>query len=73
VTTMYVTYGFGSNLENCYSRVEGEDEQDCLRQISEATLGAYAFTYTEKHFAGQVEQWGLREVPLQAQVRWDVV
>jgi len=68
VMTLYVTYGYGSNLKDCYSVVQGGSWKACHDRISEATSGKYAFTYTAKEFEGQVERYGLREVPLQAQV-----
>ncbi len=68
VMTLYVTYGYGSNLKDCYSVVQGSSWKACYDQISEATSGQYAFTYTAEEFEGQVERYGLREVPLQAQV-----
>lgn len=68
---LYVTYGFGSNLKNCYSVVEGADIATCYVIINEVTQGQYAFAYTEEHFAGQVEKYGLTEVPLQEQRKPD--
>jgi hypothetical protein len=65
---LYVTYGFGSNLANCYSTVEAEDYSACYRIIEEVTQNKYAFAYSEERFAGQVERYGLTEVPLQAQI-----
>lgn len=68
VRTLFVTYGYGSNLADCYSVVRGSSWKECHDRISEGTSGQYAFTYTPKEFEGQVERYGLREVPLQAQV-----
>ena len=33
MTNFYVTYGFGTNLRNCYSVVQGHDEVDATREI----------------------------------------
>lgn len=66
--TLYVTYGYGSNLKDCYSLVQGSSWKACYDRINEVTSGQYAFTYPAKEFEGQVERYGLREVPLQAQV-----
>lgn len=66
MVTYYVTYGFGSRLANCYSAVKGEDIEDVYRQINGTTRGHYAFCYGETEFDGQIEQYGLTEVPLQA-------
>ena len=65
---LYVTYGYGSNLRNNYSRVEGKDTSDCYEQIERVCGDAYAFTYTEERFEGQPDKYGLTEVPLQAQI-----
>lgn len=61
---LYVTYGCGTDKNRGYSVVEGEDIIDCMKQVSEACGPRYAFTYREDEFAGQVERWGLRELPL---------
>ena len=66
---LYVTYGFGSNLKNGYSVVEGQDIPDCYVTINAVCGSAYAFAYTEDRFAGQVEKYDLTEVPLQAQIK----
>jgi len=68
VMTLFVTYGRRTNLHDCYSVVQGSSWKACHDRISEATSGQYAFLYTAKEFEGQVERYGLREVPLQAQV-----
>ena len=64
---LYITYGYGSNLKDCYSIVEAPDIPACYATINEVTQGKYAFAYTEEKFEGQVERYGLRKVPLQAQ------
>ncbi len=64
---MYVTYGFNSNLQGCYSVVEADTEKACLQKIRDVCGGRYAFTYSEKNFEGQVEAYNLREVELQPQ------
>lgn len=66
---IYITYGFGSNLAGCFSKVEAESEAACYFEIGQKTKMKYAFSYTEAEFAGQVERHNLREVPLQAQVK----
>lgn len=66
---VYVTYGFGSNLANCYSMVEGEDVSACYAEIDRVTDGKYAFVYDEENFKDQPEKYGLTEVPLQQQVK----
>ncbi len=66
---LYVTYGFGSNLRNCYSVVEANNIPMAYDIIHEVCGPDYAFAYTEDHFAGQVEKYGLTEVPLQAQTK----
>ena len=66
---LYVTYGFGSNLKNCYSVVEGEDILVCYKTINSVCGQAHAHIYAEKRFAGKVEHCNLTEVPLQAQIK----
>jgi hypothetical protein len=64
---LYVTYGFGSNLANCYSVVEANTEEACRQKVRNVCGGKYAFTYSEKNFEGQVEAYNLKEVELQPQ------
>ena len=64
---LYITYGLGSKLRNCYSVIEGLDYQTCRRMAEAGTNREFAFDYTEAEFAGQVEQYGMKEVPLQPQ------
>jgi hypothetical protein len=64
---LFVTYGNGYKQRNSYSVVEGETLKDCYEQIDKATNGKYAFTYDTESFAGQIEKYGLTEIPLQAQ------
>ncbi len=65
---LFVTYGYGSNLRDCYSVVEGVDALECQNKIDEVCGEAYAFSYSEEDFADQAARYGLTEVPLQAQV-----
>ena len=65
----YVTYGGGTNLSHCFSVVEGEDYGAARAIVDEITGGKFAFMYSSEEFAGQQERWGLREVPLQAQIK----
>lgn len=62
---LYVTYGCGSRLRNCFSMVEAETFQAAHAKVYEVCGTKYAFTYDEKHFAGQEEKYCLTEVPLQ--------
>lgn len=66
---LYVTYGSGYKQRNCYSIVEAESMAECQRIVNDVTRGQYAFYYTEERFAGQVEEYGLTEIPLQPQQR----
>lgn len=63
----FVTYGFGSNLKNCYSKVTGPDYSTARALVDDVTEGKFAFMYDAERFAGQVEKYGLTEVPLQPQ------
>jgi len=63
----YVTYGCGSKLRDCYSIVEAPDYV-AARKLIHAEIGTdFAFVYDENDFAGQVEQYGLKLVTLEAQ------
>lgn len=62
---LYVTYGCGTNLKQCYSVVEAEDFDIAIEAVFAGTRGRHSTTYSEDRFAGMVEKWGLREVPLQ--------
>jgi len=67
---VYVTYGYGTNLRNCYSVVEDETIDGAFEQINIVTGGKYAFTYQdEADFQRQIKQYRLREVSLQPQVK----
>lgn len=63
----YVTYACGGNLAGCYSVIDAETYLAARAIASTATRNKYAFMYDEKGFAGQVEEYKLTEVPLQAQ------
>ena len=65
---LYVTYGYGSNLRNAFSVVEGPDIRTIYETINSVCGKHYAFAYCEEAFEGQRERYGLHEVPLQAQV-----
>jgi len=65
---IYVTYGCGGNLANCYSEVFCEDYEQGRRHVDQVTGGKFAFVYGEESFAGQVEKYGLQLVDLQPQV-----
>lgn len=64
----YVTYGNGTNLKNRFSVVVAENYGKAREVIHEVTSGRFAFCYSEEEFKGQIEKYGLIEVPLQAQV-----
>lgn len=66
---LYVTYAVNSNQAKNFSIVEGDD-WGAARQTVFGTIGReFAFIYDENEFAGQVEAYGLTEIPLTAQVR----
>lgn len=67
MANFYVTYGFGSNLKNCYSTIQAEDYTEARIQIDKVTQGKFAFCYDEKEFCDQAEEYGLTEVSLQPQ------
>lgn len=69
----FVTYGSGSNLENCFSELRAIDYNAARTAAFRATGGKHAFMYSEPEWIvdglSQQEQYGLREVPLQPQKR----
>lgn len=73
----YVTYSSGSNLANCFSVVEAPNYRAARNQITEVTQRRYAFMYDRDDWEidtslgprTQQELYGLKEVPLQAQVK----
>lgn len=67
MASFFVTYGSGSNLAGCFSVIESQTYGTARAVASRVTRNKFAFMYTEKDFAGQVEQYNLTEVPLQAQ------
>jgi hypothetical protein len=62
---VYVTYGIGTNLNGCYSKVEGADYEECRAKIFQGTKARHAFDYDETEGLRIVEKYSLREVPLQ--------
>ena len=61
-----ITYGCGSNLENCYSRVTGESKQAVMDEVSRVTEGKYSFSYHDKPaYETMIKTWSLKEVELQ--------
>lgn len=62
---LFVTYGNASPVPNNYSVVEGDSIAACYKEINEVTQGLYAFAYTEEDFVGQVDRYGLTQIPLQ--------
>ena len=66
---LYVTYGWGYKQRSNYSVVEGADMLACMDTIGRVCGSAYAFTYKEADFNGQVGRYGLTEIPLQPQTR----
>lgn len=69
----FVTYGFGSHLERCYSKVEAEDIHQARDKIFKVTGGKHAFIYSARDFEGQPEKYDLMEVALQPQINLEDV
>lgn len=69
----YVTYGFGSNLEGCYSSFPAATAEEAREIVFKGTHGKHAFIYSCRDWhngwtgASQAEKYNLREVPLQPQ------
>lgn len=73
----YYAFGIGYNLARNYIVVEAEDRETARRafQAERAKVDnyggrLYAFDYDEDGFAGQIEQYGLTEVPIDAPI-WE--
>lgn len=64
---LYITYGLGSKLKNCYSVIEGLDYAVCHRMAEAGTNREFAFDYTEEDFGDMAEKYGMTEVPVQPQ------
>lgn len=60
----YVTFGQGTNLRNNYCVIEADTRNEAHDRVTEARGKSWAFLYDEADFAGQIEQYGLTEVPL---------
>jgi hypothetical protein len=70
--TVYVTYGCGSNLGKCFSRVEVPRGMSATGYVQSLIGQKYAFIYDEKHWVQngvtQEDRYGLAQVGLQAQI-----
>ena len=62
----YVTYGAGTWQHNNFSRVYALDYGSARKLIFEKIGDKFAGFYTEAGFDGQVEAYGLTEIPLTA-------
>jgi len=65
----YVTYGNGYLQRNNFSRVFAVDYGAARELIYEKIGDKFAFCYNESEFDGQIEKYGLSEIPLTAQQR----
>ena len=65
----YITYSNNSNLAHCFSKVPARDYSAARATVNCAIGSSFAFMYDDEDFSGQVEKYGLTEVPLQAQVK----
>lgn len=66
---VYITYGIGSNLSNCYSVASGKNLEDCMEKIRKKTGNRYAFNYFEEDFKVIQDRYGpMLQVPLQPHV-----
>jgi hypothetical protein len=52
---LFITYGFGYDQRNNFSVIEAPTLLECQEQLDTLTDGRYAFSYSEKDFAGQAE------------------
>lgn len=67
----FVTYGFGSTLEGCYSSLYATDVEEARALAFRTTQGKHAFLYEPPMWVDggqtQAEKYSLRLVPLQPQ------
>lgn len=64
--SLIITYGCGSNLQNCYSRVTGESMEAVRKKITEVTDNQYSFSYMDNaETADMIKRHNLTEVNLQ--------
>ena len=72
---VYVTYGCGSNLNNCFSKVEVPRGLSATGYVQSLIGQKYAFIYDEVHWVhnsiSQEDRYGLTQVELQAQISGD--
>lgn len=68
MANFYVTYGYCSNLGRNFSVVEADDYAAARQKIHAAIGDDFAVCYDEYGFFGQIEKYGLTEVPLQRMV-----
>jgi len=61
----YFTFGSGSNYKNCFTVVEAKSEIEAREIILSKIGNVWAFCYREKEFEGQVDKFGLREIPFE--------
>lgn len=68
----YVTYGCGSNLNNCFSKVEVPYDVSPSEFVQSQIGQKYAFIYDERNWSRdgstQEDRYGLRQVPLKPQI-----
>lgn len=62
----YFTFGFASNYRNGYVCITAKDYGEARHVMVEHFGLSWAFQYSEKEFAGQIEKYHLHEVPLNA-------
>lgn len=71
----YVTYGCGSNLNNCFSKVEVPYDVSPSDFVQEQIGSKYAFIYDERNWSRdgltQEDRYDLRQVHLQPQISGD--
>jgi hypothetical protein len=65
----YITYGADYLQHKNYSVVESDTYSNARQSVIDQIGFHWAFIYSEEGFAGQVEKYGLTEIPLQEQVR----
>ena len=65
----YVTYGGNTLQRNNFSRVFAVDYSSARELLHEKIGDKFASCYNESEFNGQIEKYGLSEIPLTAQQR----
>ncbi len=69
--SFFVTYGCGTRQSRKFSKVEAKSYEEAYGKVHDAIGEKFSFLYDERQFSGQIEKFGLLEIPLQAHEYWE--